>query len=88
MTASRSAQVTATVVRAAVARHFAVFAFESVVVRQLFPGPNVGSSEKDDVIRVVYLDDFGVHVRVAAVIGESRKVSLKRAIDDGVVVLF
>ena len=58
MNASRSAQVTATVVGAAIARHFAVFAFESVVVRQLFPGPNVGSSEKDDVIRVVYFDDF------------------------------
>ena len=62
--------------------------FQIYNIRQLLASLDVRSGEENNVIFVVHLDNFGVHVGVATVVCKSSVVSLKRAVDDGVVVLF
>lgn len=81
-------QVTSAILRAAITRNLSVLAFKSIIIRQLLASLDVRSGEENNVIFVVHLDNFGVHVGVATVVCKSSVVSLKRAVDDGVIVLF
>jgi hypothetical protein len=52
------AQVTAAVVRAAIARYLAVFAFKSIIIRQFLASLDVISGKKYDVIVLVDFDNL------------------------------